>query len=93
VKLAELALKNRLPTMSNFREMVEAGGLMAYAINIMEFIGNAAVYVDKILKGAKPADLPVEQPTTFERVINLKIARALGITIPQSLLLSAVVFE
>ena len=93
MKLAELALKNRLPTMSNFREMVEAGGLMAYAINIMEFIGNAAVYVDKILKGAKPADLPVEQPTTFERVINLKIARALGITIPQSLLLSAVVFE
>jgi putative ABC transport system substrate-binding protein len=93
VKLAELAIKRRLPTMFNFREMVEAGGLMAYAMNMTEFIGRAAVYVDKILKGAKPADLPVEQPSTFELVINLKTARALGITIPQSLLLNAAVIE
>ncbi|HXX83352.1 MAG TPA: ABC transporter substrate-binding protein [Casimicrobiaceae bacterium] len=89
VRLAELAVKGRLPTMFNFREMVEAGGLMAYAVNMVEFIPRAAVYVDKILKGAKPADLPVEQPTKFELVINLKTAKALGITIPQSLLLRA----
>src|SRR5262249_49463807 len=62
-RLAELALKNRLPTMFNFREMVEAGGMMAYAVNMAGFVPRAAVYVDKIFKGAKPADLPVEQPT------------------------------
>ena len=88
-RLAELALRARMPTMVNFREMVEAGGLMAYAVNISDFIGRAAVYVDKILKGARPADLPVEQPTKFELVIKLKTAKALGITIPQSLLLRA----
>ena len=93
VRLAELAIKSRLPTMFNYREMVEAGGLMAYAVNMASFTPRAAVYVDKILKGTNPADLPVEQPTTFELVINLKTARALGITIPQSLLLSAAVVE
>jgi putative ABC transport system substrate-binding protein len=85
-KLAELALKARLPTMHSFRESVEAGGLMAYAVNMVDFVGRAAVYVDKILKGAKPADLPVEQPTKFELVINLKTAQALGLAIPQSVL-------
>ena len=88
-KLAELAIRGRLPTMLSFRESVAAGGLMAYAVNMADFVGRAAVYVDKILKGAKPADLPVEQPTRFELVINLKTAKALGITIPQSLLLRA----
>jgi putative ABC transport system substrate-binding protein len=88
-KLAELALNARLPTMTSYREMVEAGGLMAYGVNISEFIGRAARYVDKILKGAKPADLPVEQPTQFELVINGKTAEALGITIPPSLRLRA----
>jgi putative ABC transport system substrate-binding protein len=88
-RLAELAVKFRLPTMVNFREMVEAGCLITYAINMTDFIGRAAVYVDKILKGAKPADLPVEQPTKFELVINLKTAKALGLTIPQSVLTRA----
>jgi len=88
-RLAELAMKGRLPTMLSFRESVEAGGLMAYAVNMADFVGRAAVYVDKILKGAKPADLPVEQPTKFELIINLKAAKALGLTIPQSLLLRA----
>lgn len=88
-RLAELAIKGRLPTMLSFRESVEAGGLMAYAVNMAEFIGRATVYVDKILKGAKPADLPVEQPTKFELIINLKTAKTLGLTIPQTLLLRA----
>ena len=88
-RIAELAVKGRLPTMHNFRKMVEAGGLMAYAINMTDFIGRAAVYMDKILKGTKPADLPVQQPTKFELVINLKTAKALGLTVPQSLLLRA----
>jgi putative ABC transport system substrate-binding protein len=88
-KLGELALSARLPTMTSYREMVEAGTLMAYGVNISDFIGRAARYVDKILKGAKPADLPVEQPTQFELVINGKTAEALGITIPQSLRLRA----
>ena len=88
-KLAELAVKGRLPTMYSFRESVEAGGLMAYAVNMADFVGRAAVYVDKILKGAKPADLPIEQPTKFELIINLKTAKALGITVPQPLLLRA----
>ena len=88
-KVAELALKARLPTMLSFRESVAAGGLMAYAVNMADFVGRAAVYVDKILKGAKPADLPVEQPTRFELVINEKTAKALGIALPQALLLRA----
>jgi putative ABC transport system substrate-binding protein len=87
--LAELALRGRVPTMVSFREMVEAGGLMAYAVNMADFVGRSAVYVDKILRGAKPADLPVEQPTRFELVISLKTAKALGVELPQSLLLRA----
>ena len=82
-------MQGRLPTMCNFREIVEAGGLMAYAVNMPDFVGHAAVYVDKILKGAKPADLPIEQPTKFELTINLKTAKALGLTIPQSVLARA----
>jgi putative ABC transport system substrate-binding protein len=88
-RIAELAVKGRLPTMYSFRENVEAGGLMATAVNMADFVGRAAVYVDKILKGAKPADLPVEQPTKFELTINLKPAKAIGLTIPQSLLARA----
>ena len=87
--LAELAVKARLPTMHSFRESVEAGGLMAYAVNMPAFVVRSAGYVDKILKGAKPGELPVEQPTKFELVINLKTARALGLAIPQSILLRA----
>ena len=88
-RLAELALKARMPTMCSFRESVEAGGLMAYAVNMADFVGHAAVYVDKILRGARPADLPIEQPTRFELIINLKVAKALGITIAQALLVRA----
>ena len=69
--------------------MVEGGALLAYGVNMVDFIGRAASYVDKILRGAKPADLPVEQPTTFELVINLKTAKTLGLAIPPGLLLRA----
>ena len=88
-RLAELALKNRLPTMFAQRAYAEAGGLMAYSADFSDLYRRAATFVDKILKGAKPADLPVEQPTKFEFVINLKTAKALGLTIPQTLLLRA----
>ncbi len=88
-RLAELAAKSRLPAAYGFRENVEAGGLMSYGIDMRDNARRAATYVDKILKGAKPADLAVEQPTKFELVINLKTAKALGLTIPQSLLLRA----
>jgi ABC-type uncharacterized transport system substrate-binding protein len=88
-EIAELAVKSRLPTIYRERESVEAGGLMAYGPNIPDLFRRAAIYVDKILKGAKPADLPVEQPTKFELVINLKTAKSLGLTIPQSVLLRA----
>src|SRR6202790_1713508 len=88
-RLAELAVKGRLPTMYSFRENVEAGGLMAYAVNMADFIGRATVYVDKILKGAKPADIPVEQPTKFELVINLKTAKALDLTVPSTIMIRA----
>jgi len=88
-RIAELALKNRLPTMCAAREYVEAGCLMGYAASWNELWRRAAYFVDRILKGAKPADLPVEQPTKFELVINRKTAKALGLTIPQSVLLRA----
>jgi putative ABC transport system substrate-binding protein len=84
--LAELALKHRLPTIFAFREYAEAGGLMAYGPSYTELFQRAAGYVDKVLKGARPADLPVEQPTKFELVINLKTTRALGLTIPPAVL-------
>ncbi len=85
-RIAALALDARLPTMHGFREPVDAGGLLSYGPDYLELFRRTADYVDKILKGAKPADLPVEQPTKFELVINLKTAKALGLTIPQSLL-------
>ena len=85
-RLAQLALKHRLPTISAYREYAESGGLMTYGADLPAMFGRAADYVDKILKGAKPADFPIEQPTKFELVINLKTAKALGLTIPPSLL-------
>jgi putative ABC transport system substrate-binding protein len=88
-RVAELAAKSRLPTMCLTREWVEAGCLMSYGTNYPDLHRRAAYFVDRILKGAKPAELPVEQPTKFELVINMKAAKALGLTIPQSLLLRA----
>jgi len=88
-EIAQVALKDRLPTSFAFREYVDAGGLMAYGVNFSNMFRRVAEYLDKILKGAKPADLPVEQPTKFELVINLKTAKALGLTIPPSLLARA----
>jgi putative tryptophan/tyrosine transport system substrate-binding protein len=88
-RLAELALKNRLPTMFAQREYAAAGGLMAYSADFSDLYRRAATFVDKILKGAKPADLPIEQPTKWVFVVNLKTAKALGLTIPQSLLVRA----
>jgi ABC-type uncharacterized transport system substrate-binding protein len=85
-RLVDLAAKNRLPTVYTSREFVDAGGLMAYGANVADVFRRAATHVDKILKGAKPGDLPVEQPTKYELVINLKTAKALGLTIPPSLL-------
>jgi putative tryptophan/tyrosine transport system substrate-binding protein len=87
--IVDLVARNRLPAAYPAREFVEAGGLMAYAVNYPDLYFRFASLVDKIFKGAKPAELPVEQPTKFELVINLKTAKALGLTIPQSLLLRA----
>jgi putative ABC transport system substrate-binding protein len=84
--MADLAARHRLPAMFGFKEHVEAGGLMSYAASFPVMFRRAAAFVDKILKGAKPGDLPVEQPTKFELVINLKTAKTLGIAIPQSVL-------
>jgi ABC-type uncharacterized transport system substrate-binding protein len=88
-KITRLAEKNRLPAVYGIRELVETGGLMFYGANPADLNRRAAIFVDKILKGVKPADLPVEHPITFELVINLKTAKALGLTIPQTLLLRA----
>jgi putative ABC transport system substrate-binding protein len=88
-KLVEFAARRRLPAVYYFKSFAEAGGLMAYGASTNESYRKAATYVDKILKGAKPADLPIEQPTRFELVINVRTARALRLTIPQSLLLRA----
>jgi putative ABC transport system substrate-binding protein len=85
-RIAELALKHRLPTMHDVREYVEAGGLMSYGTDLADLYRGAATYMDKILKGARAGDLPVQQPTRFELAINMKTARALGLTIPQSVL-------
>ena len=86
-QIAALAAKNQLPAVYEFREFADAGGLMSYGVSFPDLARRAATYVDKIFKGAKPADLPVEQPTKLELVINLKTAKALGLTIPQSVLI------
>ena len=85
-RIAELAAKNRLPTVSDGNQFADQGGLMFYGPNSFDLIRRTAIYVDKILKGAKPADLPVQQPTKFELVINLKTAKQIGATIPPSVL-------
>jgi putative tryptophan/tyrosine transport system substrate-binding protein len=88
-RTVEFAARSRVPAIYESRAFVDAGGLMSYGVDVAEHYRRAAFYVDKILRGARPADLPVEQPTKFEMVVNLKTARALGVTIPQSLLLRA----
>jgi putative ABC transport system substrate-binding protein len=88
-EFAELAVTNRLPAIYYQREYVEAGGLMSYGTSVVDLDRRAATYVDKILKGAKPADLPVEQPTKFEFIINLKAAKQIGLTIPPNVLVRA----
>jgi putative ABC transport system substrate-binding protein len=88
-RIVDLAAKHRLPVMHVLRDFVQGGGLMAYGPSFPKMYGRAAYYVDRILKGAKPADLPVEQPTKFELVINLKTAQAMGLTIPPTLLFQA----
>ena len=88
-RIVGFALKSRLPSMYTSRESVEAGGLMSYGADLADSYRRVAIYVDKILKGAKPADLPVEQPTKFELVINLKTAKQIGLTIPPEVLARA----
>ena len=88
-RLATLAVKHKLPAMFLDRRWVEAGGLMSYGADLLDLLRRVGTYVDKILKGAKPADLPIEQPTKFELVVNLRAAKAIGLTIPPSLLLRA----
>jgi putative ABC transport system substrate-binding protein len=89
LRIVEYAAAERVPAIYEISQFVDAGGLMSYGPNVDELVRRAAIYVDKILKGAKPADLPIEQPTKFEFVINLKCAKALGVTIPQTVLLQA----
>jgi ABC-type uncharacterized transport system substrate-binding protein len=88
-RIADLALKYRLPTMADDSDLTEAGCLMSYTPDLVDLARRSATYVDKILRGAKPGDLPIEQPTKFEFVINLKTAKALGLTIPPSILARA----
>jgi putative ABC transport system substrate-binding protein len=88
-EIAELAVKSRLPVMHSRREPVEAGGLVSYGVSVDDLDRRAATYVDKILNGAKPADLPVEQPKRFEFIINLKAAKQIGLTIPPNVLARA----
>jgi putative ABC transport system substrate-binding protein len=88
-QIIQLALRSKLPTVSGPREFVEAGGLMAYGPDYPDLYRRAAIYVDKILKGARPGDLPVEEPTKFQLVINLKTAKSLGVTVPPALLARA----
>ena len=88
-QVVELAVKNRLPAIYSQTEFVEAGGLMTYGVSFTDLFRRAATYVDKILKGAKPADLPVEQPMKFEFIVNLKAAKQIGLTIPPNVLARA----
>jgi putative tryptophan/tyrosine transport system substrate-binding protein len=88
-EIADFAARQRLPSMFGWREGVDAGGLMSYGVNSLEIVRRTATYVDKILKGAKPGDLPVQQDTKFELLINLKTARALDLTIPPTLVATA----
>ena len=88
-QIAELAVKSRLPVIYDRSEFVAAGGLMSYATSLTDLSRRAAVYVDKILKGRKPADLPVEQPIKFEFIVNLKAAKQIGLTIPPNVLVRA----
>ena len=88
-RIADFALKSRLPSVYGIREAVDVGGLMYYGADLVDSYRRAATYVDKILKGAKPADLPVQQPSKFELFINLKTAKQIGVTIPQSMLYRA----
>ena len=85
-RIIDFATRRKLPSMFELREFADGGGLIAYGPNLLDLFRRAAIYADKIFKGARPAELPVEQPTTFELVVNLKAARALGLTIPQPLL-------
>ena len=89
IRINTFALSARLPTVYSFRELVEAGGLLSYGPNIPDLFRRAASYVDKILRGAKPAEIPVEQPIKFDLIINITTAKALGITIPEPFLLRA----
>lgn len=88
-RIVRFAVEHRIPAMYEFREFVSDGGLLSYGPNLMGMFRRSATYVDKILKGAKPSDIPTERPTKFELSVNLKAAKALGLTIPQSLLLRA----
>jgi putative ABC transport system substrate-binding protein len=88
-RIADAALKHRLPTISNANQYAQAGLLMSYRLDLTDLYRRAAIYVDRILHGAKPADLPVEQPSKYELAINLKTAKALGIAMPQSFLMRA----
>jgi putative ABC transport system substrate-binding protein len=88
-RIVRFAVEHRIPAMYEFREFVSDGGLLSYGPNLMEMFRGSATYADRILNGAKPSDIPIERPTKFELSVNLKAAKALGLTIPQSLLLRA----